>query len=165
MKAVYSPDLAVLRNLGETTLSFAARDLALLNAIDKTLDALSSGTCFFDSWAGFAEELAVRIRKFAQARPIDPDDSLERLFSACEDVLVEYCGQLEKKRQACRDDQRLAPEDGIDEAHGALILAVERLCHAFDVLREAIGIHDGLLSPSAGSPSADMNQVFQGLMR
>lgn len=160
MKHLYRPDLITLRNFGESVLSATARDLALLNAIEETIDALSLEAKQLGSLAEFAFDTAERIKKIDPVKALDPEGTLERILLAGQEKAEEYCETLKAKRQAGRDDCRLRRDDGIEDAYNDVIESVVELHNGLNELRWAVLVHDGLLSPAIGEPTADVDALF-----
>ena len=163
MKHLYQPDLITLRNFGESVLTATARDLALLNAIEDTIDALTLEAKQLGSLAAFAEDTAARIKNMQPAKMLDAEGTLERILLAGQEKAEEYGATLRAKRQAGRDDCRLTEEDGIEDAYNAVIEVVVELHNGLNGLRWAVLVHDGLLSPSAGAPTREVDALFADL--
>lgn len=120
------PNTATITPMGAQV--FAARNLNLLATIEKTLDALSSDTELVQAIHAGYEEINERLQGIQTE--IDPKGvilgNLEEASNTCVRIYRDTC---ERHQSAC-DDPLLRPDDGVADAYGQFIEALNALARA-----------------------------------
>ena len=147
-----------LRDFTVSVQAVAARSLGLLRDIESTLTWLERMVGQLRTDALFAAKMREGIEDIGGV--LDPDGELETDLWTAQTSVGDLCNLLKEKRNSARSDRQLTDEDGIDEAYTDAISHAADLHNAIDELRFEIGVHDGMLSPSTGPATADVDELF-----
>ncbi len=156
-----------VRVLCESISETGTKNIALLKAIDQTIDWLTRIQNMARVDADYAEKTAAAIATCARENPIDQESQLCNAFAEAETVLEEFHAALTKKRDAGRRAPELVGDhkDAIENEYARALDAVAALHTAMGDLRWAIMEHDADLAPvvAAFSTAEDMADYFSRL--
>lgn len=156
-----------VRALCESISETGTKNIALLNAIDQTVDWLTRIQNMARADTAYAEKAAIAIANCAREKTIDQDSALCNALNAAEHVLEEFHSLLVKKRDAGRRAPELVGDhkDAIEDEYSCALDAVAGLHNALGDLRWAIMEHDADLSPVVAtfSTAEDMADYFRRL--
>lgn len=125
--------------------SESARSLDLLRSIDNTLSFLNRLAAQLRADTSHAKK-GIAIVK---ALPVecDPDNTILESINKAQSATSDLYDELVSRRNAAKGDNRLAEDDGIEEAYTEAIAAAADVHNNLNSLRWAIGEHDADLSP------------------
>ncbi len=156
-----------VRVLCESISESGTKNIALLKAINQTIDWLTRIQNMAHADAEYAQKTAASIATCDREEPIDPDSQLCQVFAEAEHVLEEFHAALAKKRAAGRRAPELVGDhkDAIEDEYTRTLDAVAALHTALGDLRWAIMEHDADLAPVVASFSTaeDMAEYFRRL--
>lgn len=143
--------------------ALSARNLQLLQAIEGTLNRLSSDSRILGAVAETFREILQRLQDDLPTDTIDRDGSIcdaQRL--AAEAVQRIYAKANRQHKSAC-SDARLTQEDGVVEAYQDCMRTLESLFDAIEALRDWIETHDALLEPVSGTSRKSVDDLFAAM--
>lgn len=143
--------------------AMAARNLQLLQAIESTLDGLSSDTALIETIAkGFAE-LQERLEKVNPSAAVDPAGQVCSALEGASDCCVRMFHRATGKHRAACEDPRLTEDDGVAEAYEGHIDALKRLHDSIEHLRDYVATHDALLDAPSGGSYTSADALFEAM--
>lgn len=142
--------------------TFAARNLALLATIEKTLDALLADTKLLDAiHDGYAE---IRARLDGRAGAIDADGRIACVLALAADSCARIHHDARQRHHSACLDPQLRPDDGVADAYEQFISAISDLHDAIEDLRGWIADHDAVLEPSISATYADVDDLVRNML-
>ena len=142
--------------------ALAARNLEFLQAIENTVDCLSTDTNLVLSICATYAELQSKLS--ASKDEIDPTGHicavLDKASSSCTRI---YNDEKNRHLSATRDSQ-LRADDGVVDAYDEFMTAINQLHDTIEELCEWISNHDAVLQPTTGSTFETVDSLFDALL-
>ena len=139
-----------------------ARDLDLLGAIEKTVEAIADETVKFQSLDLMAEHFLSILQK-ADFTSEDALAQLEKVIPASLEILEKYYNTQVAKRQSAIEDLRLTEEDGIVEAYDSLLHEICSLHNNLNSLCWVIGEHAAELDKKLPGSYSNADDLFEAM--
>lgn len=154
IRAVGSTDFAIEIN------GMAARSIALLSAIEKTVSALCGNTEALNFLTTQASSLVEIIANSDWTSEIDPNGALALQLTNVSDRLKRDYTDAIARRQAARDDPALTSDDGVEDAYTAFIASLADLNNLIEELRDVMQTIDAQKSPTTGKQYTNVDDLF-----
>lgn len=143
--------------------AMAARNLQLLQAIESTLDGLSSDTALIHTIAAGFCEIQERLENVNPSALVDPAGAVCRALETASDCCVRIYHRATDKHRAACGDPRLTEDDGVAEAYQGHIEALKHLHDSIEHLRDWVATHDALLEPSLEGGFTSAEDLFKAM--
>jgi len=143
----------------------SARSLDLLRAIEDTVDTNEVLERTFSALALHCASAVESICSIdhAERKPIDADDAISAGIESAIKRLGDLLALLAKKHEAAIGDRQLRAEDGVASSYERAIASIRNACCELDELKWAVMENDAEVSPLAGGPYDDVEQLFAAL--
>jgi len=139
-----------------------ARDLDLLEAIDKTIAVLDLIKEQMSYHTNTVRGEIVRVRGYAKV--IDEDGSIVKSLEETRDLLGSVHAKFVRKCESAKRSEELCEDDGVVEAYYDMLNAAADLHNAINSLCWAIGEHDADFDePLPGGPYTSSDDLFAAL--
>lgn len=146
---------------GELT-QYANRTLDFLNIIEKTLRSVTQEVDLIQTLARGCERYTKKIREMSPARELDPTGRVSELLILAAASAERSYDEAILRRNSARADKSLNVDDGVVECFEGLVAALADFHNGIDELRDAVEMHDALLSPVTGTHT-DVEELIAAL--
>ena len=160
-----SPRRADFEAGSEHLQSFAARNLGLLQAIEKTIAACDNDRELFSLMLKNVLHRTDAIRKADHDKPLDPDGKVDEVLAEAVLSLQRIYEHERKCAQSAIDDKRVQSDDGLVDAYRELVGTIADLHNSIEDLREVIGLAGTLGQPTSGEVFTDVDALMARLTR
>lgn len=159
-------DLETLDRLSSDVVSDAQRSLHLLRDIETTIQALCYDRTRFEGVAKFAHAVAEAFRngRIKRDKPFDPEGKAEESLLRAQEAARKLYDRLIERRDAARQDERLADEDGVVDEFTRTIVVMADLHNGLNELRWAIGEYDADIAKGSG-PILGSARELEGFLK
>jgi hypothetical protein len=140
----------------------AARSVALLDAIEDTVNSLAGHTEVLRLISDQGRRILAQLAEAPPPGVIDSNGSIsEDLRRTAAKTLKDYHDAIER-RNCARNAPELTPEDGVEDAYTNHIQALADLHNTIEDMRDAMETLDSMHSPVVGS-FANVDDLFTAL--
>lgn len=142
--------------------AMVARNLQLLQAIETTLLHLEQDTQQLHLMTSGIESTLEELQRATAVTPtaIDPAGAVCRSLEVTGDIASRMYRRAKAQHADACQDFRLTSDDGIADAYGGYLAAVESFHDAVEALREWIATHDAVLEPGNGQVFNSVEALF-----
>jgi len=141
---------------------YATRTLDFLNIIEKTLKSVTEEVDLIQTLTAGCVRHTAKIRNLAFKQELDPAGRISELLAKAAASAGRSYEEAIAFRNSARADTALHPDDGVVECFEGLVAALADLHNSIEDLRDAVEIHDSLLSPVTGT-YADVEALIASL--
>lgn len=143
--------------------AMAARNLQLLQAIETVLLGLEQDIKQLELMTSSVEDTLGRLQNATDGTPIDPAGAVGRSLEMAADTASRMFTRAKAQHANACQDFRLTSDDGIVDAYGGYLAAIEAFHDAVETLREWITTHDAVLEPGNGQVFDSVDALFASM--